>query len=339
MRNLLLILLLITLFIPTNSQTAKNPFAKYGYNVLMATSSKGEFEEFHDLQDVVEIGSLLFNTRTNEIVKILNKGETTIDISSATAAMSIDPLCEKYYWISPYTYCLNNPLRFIDPDGRAVWQIDQKGYLVNTITKDNDGKDLNYDRIEVINNKGKIVTQTGDFDLGTILQYTIKDSSGKKAYNLFYIKDENNASKVFNTLTSGYHDDKGDFISNTNVEWGNSSYQTEAGGNLNYVGTSHGFSTEGSANYLFDWQKRLKNTLLKYTHNHLLNSPYPSGIYEATAGNKIEDIPGDMNVAIVRTIEMRKLFSTTPKFYIYNSQTGKTVEFSSKSTTRDFGLK
>ncbi len=27
-------------------------------------------------------------------------------------AMSIDSLCEKYYWISPYVYCANNPIAF-----------------------------------------------------------------------------------------------------------------------------------------------------------------------------------------------------------------------------------
>ena len=30
----------------------------------------------------------------------------------------IDPLCEKYYHISPYAYCGNNPIIFVDPDGR-----------------------------------------------------------------------------------------------------------------------------------------------------------------------------------------------------------------------------
>lgn len=30
----------------------------------------------------------------------------------------IDPLCEKYYGVSPYVYCLNNPIFLMDPDGR-----------------------------------------------------------------------------------------------------------------------------------------------------------------------------------------------------------------------------
>ena len=34
-----------------------------------------------------------------------------------------DPLSEKYYGISPYVYCLNNPTNSFDPDGKAVWFI------------------------------------------------------------------------------------------------------------------------------------------------------------------------------------------------------------------------
>lgn len=33
---------------------------------------------------------------------------------------TLDPLCEKYYSISPYAYCMNNPMRFIDPDGKQA---------------------------------------------------------------------------------------------------------------------------------------------------------------------------------------------------------------------------
>ncbi|MDU1890980.1 MAG: hypothetical protein E6767_09845 [Dysgonomonas sp.] len=118
-------LLILSVFLVTsflNAQTENNPFSKFGYDVLVATSSKGEFEEFHDRRDIVEIGSVLYNTKTKQIVKVLDKDSTTIDISAATAAMSVDPLCEKYYWISPYVYCANNPIKYIDPTG--MWYND-----------------------------------------------------------------------------------------------------------------------------------------------------------------------------------------------------------------------
>jgi len=31
-----------------------------------------------------------------------------------------DPLSEKYYSFSAYNYCVNNPVMFVDPDGRAA---------------------------------------------------------------------------------------------------------------------------------------------------------------------------------------------------------------------------
>ena len=37
--------------------------------------------------------------------------------------MTPDPLAEKYYSISPYAYCLNNPVRYVDPKGKDVWDV------------------------------------------------------------------------------------------------------------------------------------------------------------------------------------------------------------------------
>ena len=34
-----------------------------------------------------------------------------------------DPLAEKYYNISPYAYCANNPVNFVDPDGMREWPV------------------------------------------------------------------------------------------------------------------------------------------------------------------------------------------------------------------------
>ena len=36
---------------------------------------------------------------------------------------SMDPLCEKYYNISPYIYCAGNPVRYVDVDGKFIANI------------------------------------------------------------------------------------------------------------------------------------------------------------------------------------------------------------------------
>ena len=33
---------------------------------------------------------------------------------------SRDPLFEKYFWMSPYAYCANNPVKYVDPNGRET---------------------------------------------------------------------------------------------------------------------------------------------------------------------------------------------------------------------------
>ena len=47
---------------------------------------------------------------------------------------SIDPLAEKYPWLSPYNHCANNPLKFVDRDGMRWLDQDEINDLATNIT-------------------------------------------------------------------------------------------------------------------------------------------------------------------------------------------------------------
>ena len=45
---------------------------------------------------------------------------------------TMDPLCEKYYSLSPYAYCANNPMNLVDPSGMDwIFSLAEKTYLWN----------------------------------------------------------------------------------------------------------------------------------------------------------------------------------------------------------------
>ncbi len=40
--------------------------------------------------------------------------------------ISVDPMVDKYPNLSPYTYCANNPVRIVDPDGRDWYEVENR---------------------------------------------------------------------------------------------------------------------------------------------------------------------------------------------------------------------
>lgn len=271
MRKLLLTLFILSVSIVVHSQN-ENPFAEFGYNVLVATSSKGEFTEFHDQTDIVEIGSVLFNRHTKEIVKVLDRDETTIDISSATAAMSIDPLCEKYYWISPYVYCKNNPIIRIDPDGRDDYQLNRDGTM--SLLKKTDDQ---FHNLYATNTKGKL-------DKGNSLQVS-RDVISSKVDRTESIGGD--ATATFSTYTI-FGDDKATGIfefaaNNTDVEWSLTSVSLDGAKGyeeVNFLSTSNISGAEYGGSFIFqDLKGRSDMTYRNHSHNH------PEGWYPISWGD------------------------------------------------------
>ncbi len=71
-------------------------------------------------------------------------GARYLDHTLTTAWLSVDPMSDKYPSISPYNYCMWNPMKLVDPDGNETEEevtkyYNYKGYL---LYETNDGLDV-----------------------------------------------------------------------------------------------------------------------------------------------------------------------------------------------------
>ena len=87
---------------------------------------------------------------------------------------SIDPLCEKYYHVSPYMYCEGNPVNGIDPDGRDWYQNNQTSYYT---WYDGDGAREGFTHI---GGKGSVL---GEFE--SIIDGILTDPKGPNLESLY----------------------------------------------------------------------------------------------------------------------------------------------------------
>lgn len=116
---------------------------------------------------------------------------------------TMDPLCEKYPWLSPYAYCMNNPVNYKDPTGMWVQYRDDTGFY-----RYNNNQ---WERYETEGeNMGKYVAFTpvrGSFLEGVLngLNQLNKNRVGKELLG-FFANDDNNA-----TITQSIKKNEADF--------------------------------------------------------------------------------------------------------------------------------
>ena len=173
--------------------------------------------------------------------------------------LSQDLMQDVYQSTSSYTYCIGNPISFIDPDGMNIWEIDDKGNVINEI------ETTAYDMIVWVDSQGTpVVDENGQslsiqLPYGTILGVQpdiswIDDDGICQHMTIFYLKDQESAKNFFEKASSEYA---------TKVEWSHTEFVFKRQ-SLIAVGNAHDTNKTFQANHLLN-----KGSIINYdAHYH-----------------------------------------------------------------------
>jgi RHS repeat-associated protein len=93
-----------------------NHFYPFGMSFAEGVTSSGQPYKYNGKELDMERGLNLYDYSARLMDPALGRFAT------------VDPKAEKYYSISPYTYCINNPMKFVDPNGKEIQNPPGKGY-------------------------------------------------------------------------------------------------------------------------------------------------------------------------------------------------------------------
>jgi len=119
------IVLMCSSFLIGQNHRQPNPFKSIGKAPKkILTLSDGKYQEFFFNDTLRRVGSVMFNTITGKIAYFIDEDSLSAEdvgrSSLVSRWLSQDPLAAKYPSMSPYNFVGNNPIIFVDPDGRDI---------------------------------------------------------------------------------------------------------------------------------------------------------------------------------------------------------------------------
>lgn len=155
--------------------------------------------------------------------------------------LSTDPLAEKYYSLTPYGYCGDNPMNFIDPTGTSISEFDEEGNYIRT-THDNWWHNLWHGRTgRVVDTNGNTVQSFYFADP----QKDVEDLKKGKLTQIHFIKEE----EIENMLGKAGVFDEENKIKNRNNRYGFIIKEGKGGGKLDFAMKHGGIESEYSEPY------------------------------------------------------------------------------------------
>ena len=222
-----------------------------------------------------------------------------------------DPLYEKYYWLSPYLYCANNPVNAIDPDGCDIGSFDENGYVI-------DSQSFGYFDMLLFYGSNMNIKNNWIGDNGSIIDHYASLDKMSRKYAVFKAKDDKAGTSVFEALAD-----------NTSVEWSVLQLGLEKNDIENVITTSHEPKSEAGAT-AFIVENIFEIDIRNAFHSHPSGIEYPSGL------DWNPKKPGDVQFAgWVDRINR----NTQAIYKIYNPRDKTYIEYNSESTYFDFPRK